>query len=42
MFKILVVEHIHPAGEALLAQKAEISFPPAAECGWHFGSDWRV
>ncbi len=27
MFKILVVEHIHPAGEALLAQKAEIISP---------------
>ncbi len=27
MFKILVVEHIHPAGEALLAQKAEIIYP---------------
>jgi len=27
MFKILVVEHIHPAGEALLAQKAEIILP---------------
>lgn len=27
MFKILVVEHIHPAGEALLAQKAQLVFP---------------
>jgi D-3-phosphoglycerate dehydrogenase len=27
MLKILVVEHIHPAGEALLAKKAELVFP---------------
>ena len=27
MNKILVVEHIHPAGEALLAEKAELVFP---------------
>ncbi len=27
MLKILVVEHIHPAGEALLAQKAQLVFP---------------
>ena len=27
MFKILVVEQFHPAGEALLAQKAEIIYP---------------
>lgn len=27
MHKILVVEHIHPAGEALLAEKAQLVFP---------------
>ncbi len=27
MNKILVVEHIHPAGEAMLSQKAELVFP---------------
>lgn len=27
MYKILVVEHIHQAGEAMLAQKAELVFP---------------
>lgn len=27
MLKILVVEHIHPAGEVLLAQKAQLIFP---------------
>lgn len=27
MKKILVVEHIHPAGEALMAEKAELVFP---------------
>ena len=27
MGRILVVEHIHPAGEAMLAAKAELVFP---------------